>query len=129
MAIEQPITVRGAPRKRLAAWMRSTRTTQTRLAAQIECHETFVSHVLRGRRSPGLLIAAKIEVLTASWSEGPIRAAEWAASRADATGVLEHLAALASDDELTALAAIARLDAAAWARVRAWADARHGGAR
>ena len=51
-------------RARLEAWIDKARLTQVEAAKLIGMHETQLSHLLRGHRRPGLVIAAKIATAT-----------------------------------------------------------------
>lgn len=65
------------PRARLRLWLAEIGLTQAALAVALECHSTFVNHLITGRKTPGLAIAAAIERLSGGWRLGPIRAVEW----------------------------------------------------
>jgi transcriptional regulator with XRE-family HTH domain len=47
------------------------------LAREAHVDHSTISKIITGKRSAGLAVAAAIEVVTADWEAGPIRAAEW----------------------------------------------------
>lgn len=79
------------PRERLEAFLTWRGWRHPQLASACGCKPAFVSHVLLGRKRPGLDIAHAIERVTgearddgARWDDGPIRTEEWVTETADA---------------------------------------------
>lgn len=60
---------------RLREWMTKERVTQAQFARDIERHDSFVSHLLAGRRLPSLRLAATIErhtgIPSSAWAASP----------------------------------------------------------
>lgn len=48
----------------LRSWIERARCSQVELAQRIGCKKSFASHLVNGRRKPGLEMAARIEELT-----------------------------------------------------------------
>ena len=72
-------------RERLADFMSWRGWSQTEMAEALGVHQTTLSKILLRQRGTGLEVAAAIERVTSQprqdgevWSEGPIRATEWA---------------------------------------------------
>ncbi len=62
----------------MARWRAALGQSQADLAAKLGISQTLLSDIERGvAKVSKLTLAVRIEQLSASWSEGPIRAAEW----------------------------------------------------
>lgn len=77
-------------RSRLAAFLTWRGWKHPQLAAACRCSVPMVSHVLTGRKNPGVAIVHAIERVTAApteagavWPEGPIRTEEWLTAEHD----------------------------------------------
>lgn len=66
------------PGQKLARGRRAAQFTTIKLAALLGCTPSTITHMERNRRRPGLLLASRLEALSAAWPDGPIRAADWA---------------------------------------------------
>lgn len=62
-------------RERLRAW-RGTRSFRE-MGELLGCDGSFISHVEHRRKYPGRKLANAIEIHSASWAHGPIRAVAW----------------------------------------------------
>jgi len=57
--------------------MQQNELSQRDLAKELGCDGSYPAYFLRADRAPGLRFAVRIEELTSSWPEGPIRVADW----------------------------------------------------
>lgn len=66
--------------ERFRSWvseLESAGFTRTQVAARVGCSESGLSKILSGKRGAGGRNAARIEIATAEWPGGPIRAVDW----------------------------------------------------
>ena len=69
---------RDSVRVRFQRWFDSLAVSQAHVAERLHCDQSALSRLLSGERGASLALAAAIEVETADWTEGPIRAVDWA---------------------------------------------------
>jgi transcriptional regulator with XRE-family HTH domain len=62
---------------RLRAGRHATDRTEKALGEELGVGESAVAHWEAGRRTPSLKLAQRIEILSASWPQGPIKCTEW----------------------------------------------------
>lgn len=74
------------PHERFLRWLAWLDVSEAEVARRLGCDTSYPRRIRLGERRPGLDVAVAIETETAEpredgevWSEGPIRATEWAA--------------------------------------------------
>lgn len=68
-----------SPLKRLIAFGEERDLTQQAFAELLGCDQGYLSKILAGRRRVGFQLATAIELATAEWKGGQIKATDWIA--------------------------------------------------